>query len=348
MAIHADKHPSEAHRGLYNGPNPNSELAIIMPGLGEEPTSRMVVLQHRNPNQENLGLRVLNETHSSYDPLQYVLLALHCTDGWHLGIPSVRPGRYRQAVSALEFYRFRIQKRDEFNPLLYGGRLFQQYLTDMWAKIESSRIEWHSSNQDKLRADLYRGLVDAVSAGDGDKAGRRVILPSSFTGGPRHMMGLYQDAMAIVRRFGKPHLFVTFTCNPMWPEIQKALEPGQMAVDRGDIVSRLFGLKKDALMDDIRNGAFGPLAAHCYTIEFQKRGLPHAHMLFILADEEDARVEIIDRLIAAEILDRNTQKELYGTVTRCMIHGPCKPDDACMRDGKCTKGFPKEFCAPKQ
>ena len=98
-------------------------------------------------------------------------------------------------------------------------------------------------------------------------------------------------------------------------------------------------------MDDIRNGAFGPLAAHCYTIEFQKRGLPHAHMLFILADEEDARVENIDRLIAAEIPDRNTQKELYGTVTRCMIHGPCKPDDTCMRDGKCTKGFPKEFCA---
>ena len=228
----------------------------------------------------------------------------HGTDGWHLGIPSVRPGRYRQAVSALEFYRFRIQKRDEFNPLLYGRLLFQQYLTDMWANIESSRIEWHSSNQDKLRADLYRGLVDAVSAGDGDKAGRRVILPSSFTGGLRHMMGLYQDAMAIVRRFGKQDLFVTFTCNPMWPEIQKALEPGQMAVDRGDIVSRLFGLKKDALMDDIRNGAFGPLAAHCYTIEFQKSGLPHAHMLFILADEEDARVEIIDRLIAAEI-ERN-------------------------------------------
>ena len=96
-------------------------------------------------------------------------------------------------------------------------------------------------------------------------------------------------------------------------------------------------------MDDIRTGAFGPLAAHCYRIELQKRGLPHAHMLFILADEEDARVEIIDKLIAAEIPDRNTQKELYGTVTRCMMHGPCKPDDTCMRDGKCTKGFPKDF-----
>ena len=86
MAIHTDKHPSLAHRGLYNGPNPNFELAIIMPGMVEEPTSRMVVLQHRNSNKENLELRVMNETHPSYYPLQYVILAPHGTDGWHLGV----------------------------------------------------------------------------------------------------------------------------------------------------------------------------------------------------------------------------------------------------------------------
>ena len=37
----------------------------------------------------------------------------------------------------------------------------------------------------------------------------------------------YQDAMAIVRTFGKPDLFVTMTCNPTWPEIAAALLPGQ-------------------------------------------------------------------------------------------------------------------------
>lgn len=31
-------------------------------------------------------------------------------------------------------------------------------------------------------------------------------------------------------------LFVTFTCNPKWPEIQNALLPNQVAANRPDIV----------------------------------------------------------------------------------------------------------------
>ena len=34
------------------------------------------------------------------------------------------------------------------------------------------------------------------------------------------MYQLYLDAMAIVSALGKPDLFITFTCNPKWPEIQ--------------------------------------------------------------------------------------------------------------------------------
>ena len=36
---------------------------------------------------------------------------------------------------------------------------------------------------------------------------------------PRDMRRRYQDLTAIVRKFGKPDLFVTVTCNPEWPEI---------------------------------------------------------------------------------------------------------------------------------
>ncbi len=52
----------------------------------------------------------------------------------------------------------------------------------------------------------------------------------------------YIDAMAMVLRIGKPDLFITFTCNPQWPEIQNNLYPGQRAVDRPDLVSRVFKL----------------------------------------------------------------------------------------------------------
>jgi hypothetical protein len=51
------------------------------------------------------------------------------------------------------------------------------------------------------------------------------------------MKALYQDAMARVRKFGKPDLFITFTCNPRWREITDALL-GRPANDRPDIISR--------------------------------------------------------------------------------------------------------------
>lgn len=41
------------------------------------------------------------------------------------------------------------------------------------------------------------------------------------------MQALYQDAMAIVRKMGKPDLFITMTCNLKWVEITRELQPGQ-------------------------------------------------------------------------------------------------------------------------
>ena len=58
----------------------------------------------------------------------------------------------------------------------------------------------------KIRVDLYSGLADAVAKGDTNATdlGRTVILPSSYTNSPRQMFQLYQDAMTIVRKYGKP------------------------------------------------------------------------------------------------------------------------------------------------
>jgi hypothetical protein len=72
-----------------------------------------------------------------------------------------------------------------------------------------------------------------LNVGDvlGNDVGQNMILPSSFQGGERAMGQLYQDAMARVRKFGKPNLFVTFTCNSKWKEIIDALLLGQNAKD---------------------------------------------------------------------------------------------------------------------
>ena len=59
------------------------------------------------------------------------------------------------------------------------------------------------------------------------------------------MIQKYQDSMTIAYNFGKPDLFITMTCNPNWKEIKENLNPGEEAMDRPDIVARVFDLAFD-------------------------------------------------------------------------------------------------------
>jgi PIF1-like helicase len=86
-----------------------------------------------------------------------------------------------------------------------------------------------------------------------------------------------------------------------------------------------------------------------YTIEFQKRGLPHMHMLLALSPSHRLETaQQVDSVIRASWPDPEREPRLFEIVRRCMVHGPCghrKPDAPCMKNGKCSKGFPKSFQA---
>uniref|UniRef100_A0A914Z3L6 Helitron helicase-like domain-containing protein n=1 Tax=Panagrolaimus superbus TaxID=310955 RepID=A0A914Z3L6_9BILA len=133
------------------------------------------------------------------------------------------------------------------------------------------------------------------------------------------------------------------TCNPNWKEILENLLEGQTPADRPDLVARVFKQKKDYLINLIsKEGYFGKCKAHVYTIEFQKRGLPHAHILVTLeADYKMRTAEVINRYISAQLPDPELYPNLHDLVVKHMIHGPCGP--RCMKDGKCSKHFPHEF-----
>jgi hypothetical protein len=91
-------------------------------------------------------------------------------------------------------------------------------------------------------------------------------------------------------RLGYPPFFVTFTANPKWPEIIEAIrETSPMATssDAADIIARVFKLKLDDLMHDlIYKQIFGRLAGISMVIEYQKRNLPHAHIVVIIHPED--------------------------------------------------------------
>ncbi|XP_035841296.1 uncharacterized protein LOC110919253 [Helianthus annuus] len=209
--------------------------------------------------------------------------------------------------------------------------------------IESERLNYIRFQQIKLRSDSLNNLKNVQDVGQSDLShtGQPVILPSSFTGGSRYMMQNYLDAMALCRKYGYPDFFITITCNPKWPEIPE---------DRPDILCRLFKMKLDELIKDMKQKKkkkFGDINAVVYTVEFQKRGLPHAHIyLFMKADHKLPTVEHIDPFISAEIPDKNDDPELYSLVGDFMIHGPCGHANMkcpCMVGNRCSKNFPKRF-----
>jgi len=84
-----------------------------------------------------------------------------------------------------------------------------------------------------------------------------------------------------------------------------------------------------------------------YTIEFQKCGLPHAHILLWLdsRDKLDSP-EAINLVICAELLEQQLHPKLFSTVSRFMIHGPCgfvRSCSPCMKDRHCSKFYTKKF-----
>ncbi|EUC59156.1 helitron helicase-like amino-terminal domain protein [Rhizoctonia solani AG-3 Rhs1AP] len=344
-------------RRRYNRPTTN-EIALVFPD-GATELQRDIVVYKRGG-----GIQQINTWNPAYSCLHYVLLFPFGEHGFQRVDEEEEEGGSRTTVSELQFYSYMLFPRETFKPngplptadshfssLLRARRLLHQYIVDAWAVIDQARLIWFRMNQSTIRAELYRGVVDALqgdNVGEAPQVGQDIgtILPSSYYGGTRQMQECYQDSMAIARHLGPPQLFVTMTANPNWPEIKNELLPGQAVSDRPDLAVRVFELKRRALLNDItKNGVLGRCTAHVYTIEFQKRGLPHMHLLVWL--EKASHIVTpsdVDELISAELPDRDADPLLYQTVTSTMIHGPCGPNlpnSPCWDSEKqaCTKGY---------
>ncbi|XP_057760522.1 uncharacterized protein LOC130980894 [Arachis stenosperma] len=337
---------------MYSAPSCDEVAALIVGDFDSSDHGRDIIIRSTGGR-----LQRIYETHALYWPLQYPLLFPYGEDGYHLNIGyrgqqlGYVPGR-RTRVFLREFICFRLQIREHEDGIIHKSRrLFQQFFVDCFTMIESQRLYEIRMKQSTIRGEVLQGIEEAMRRGDDEASsiGTRIILPSSFTGGRRYMFNRCQDAMAICKHFGYPDLFLTITCNPNWPEFQRFTERERIPIaDRPDISCRVFHAKLKCLLSDLKEGVFfGPLNAGMYTIEFQKRGLPHAHMLLWLNAESNLQsVEIVDEFICAELPNPQKFPSLYNVVTKYMIHGPCgplRPSSPCMKDGKCSKFYPKKF-----
>jgi hypothetical protein len=267
----------------------------------------------------------------------------------------------QQQLSVMMYAKYVLQVRDNFNmrlqydKILAGEKLTQQYILDLFLIMESNNHEYIRRNQDKLKTADYTMLKEAIAANEARQEGKYVVLPSTSIGSPRWYAGQYHDGMARVRQLGKPDLFVTFTANPDWPELKGSMRQSQQdsspfVMHRPDLVSRVFNMKLRALIKDIiKNNVFGRPIAHIYVVEWQKRGLPHAHILIFLAPEDKPKQPFeYDHFMTAELPDPTKHPDLFELVKKHMVHGPCGEYNnkcPCMRNGRCTKKYPKQFAA---
>ena len=87
---------------------------------------------------------------------------------------------------------------------------------------------------------------------------------------------------------------------------------------------------------------FGAINCYMFTLEWEKCGLPHAHILTWLQDELHGHR--VDDFISAELPDPEIDPLLFSTVKTQMVHGPCgsiNPNSPCMKGNKCTKRIPR-------
>nr|XP_034591746.1 uncharacterized protein LOC117853522 [Setaria viridis] len=167
----------------YNVPLTSEVAAVWIEGSkrwGQFDNS--VVLQGKDRS-----IHGIRSYHGCYDALSFLLFFPRGELGWHNCIPKVgvtmaevnkaraiRKARVdgggdddagsagNKCVSVRDYYCYKFQMRlGIFNPILYGKRLFQQFVVDTYVKIESSRLDYIRNNQDILTADLYQGLVDS-------------------------------------------------------------------------------------------------------------------------------------------------------------------------------------------
>nr|GEZ10845.1 hypothetical protein [Tanacetum cinerariifolium] len=246
-----------------------------------------------------------------YDPLSYPLFFPNGEVGWHSRIP-------REGVDIREL----VDDEDDI------------------------------PEDEEVRADLYQGIDDCVNVGEvqSNRLGQIIVLTVSFIGGPRDKRRRFLDAMTLVQDAEKPDIFLTMTCNLNWPKIVENLYEGQTAQDRPDLVTRVFYAKLEYLKHQLfTKHILGVVSSHVYVIEFQKKGLPHAHFLLILTSADKlANPDHYNKVVCAEIPDPNKQPELHQLVLKHMIHGPCghlNTQCPCMEGElkKCRWNYPRQF-----
>lgn len=253
-----------------------------------------------------------------WEPLAYPLFFPFGTLGWGVvGSTSQLCPRHAydnplpdRSATQMWYYRVLLLHDERFEIF---GRLTNEYLVDMFTRDLDCRLNYIRENQHNvMREDAELMGVASVEPTE------NIYLPSSFLGSNRWASEQIADSLALAAQYGPPTFFITMTCNPTWPEIVSQLCPGQTHTHVPLIVVRVFKQKLRRL-EQLLSSMF-PNAGHIvyfiHSIEFQKRGLPHAHIL-VKYSSDCVSPSAIDAVVSAELPTDPTDRLL---VEQHMMH----------------------------
>jgi Helitron helicase-like domain at N-terminus len=253
----------------------NGEIGAIMrtttSSIDVEPRS---VYVYRGANTSPKAISILSP---QYEPLQYPLLFFNGEEGWH--------PKNTKKFTQLRWYRARLlQQADRFTTF---SRLHCEYICDMYSRVEDQRLDYIRKARNKQLADVQFCRENVPAEDDDGQAPHNELctateLPASFLGSWRYKRDNTADALALARKRGRPSFFITATANPNWPEVVSQLAPGQSASDAPILMCRIFHARLKALLARLRK-IFGHPRYIIRVTEFQKRGIPHAHIIIAVS-----------------------------------------------------------------
>ena len=322
------------HYSIVSRNYPNVDLILQDSGAAEV----AAIMSYDNTTQSQIKARRLIISRRSganqavptvsrlWEPLAYPLLFPHGTLGWGLF------GNHQHVTHSIDdnnngedaittqmwYYRARILREERFRIF---GRLANEYIVDMFSRDLECRLNYIQTNQLRIRRD------DAALMNEPDiQPNENIYLPASFLGSRRWASNQIADSLAIAAAKGNPTFFITMTCNSNWPEIQSQLCPGQDFTDIPVIVVRVFKRKLTLLLQTLKTmfPHAGRLLYCIHCVEFQKCGLPHAHIL-VKYPSDCVHPNDIDFVVSAELPDDADDALLVSTFMRHNHPAPNRP-----------------------
>jgi hypothetical protein len=228
--------------------------------------------------------------------------------------------------------------------------LREEFICAVFGRLVNIRIKFMVEAQKRYfaREDEIRQETVENTTKDKDY-GLRQFIPPSITDSDEYWHHVALKCFAISSQFGPPTFFLTFTMNPYWHEYQ-ALKRGNDVFADSAMVTLIFKQKLASLMKFIKStNLLGKISAFVWRIEYQKRGLPHAHILF-WTDLNTQDVEAVEAVINVRypkkspfLKDQNMTEDMHVLIDRFQIHHHCQRCRTA--DGKCKYGFPQELVA---